>query len=79
MAVDKGDSFKNRLTIETTEAREMNIKTAAGLAPSNVASLEGNTVAEIASKFNIVNATIPIYSHMRLLVISEELAKDGLL
>ena len=79
MAVDKGESFKYKLTIETTEAREMNIKTATGLAPSNVASLEGNTIAELVSKFNIVNATIPIYSHMRLLVVSEELAKNGML
>jgi len=79
MAVDKGESFKYKLTIETTEAREMNLKTASGLAPSNVSSLEGNSIAELISKFNIVNAAIPIYSHMRLLVISEELARDGML
>jgi len=79
MAVDKGESFKYKLTIETTEAREMTPQTASGLAPSNIASLEGNSVAELASKFNIVNATIPIYSHMRVLVISEEIAKDGML
>ncbi|MFP7474255.1 Ger(x)C family spore germination protein [Niallia taxi] len=79
MAVDKGDSLKYKLTIETTEAREMNVKTATGFAPSSVASLEGNTIGELAAKFNIVNATIPIYSHMRLLIISEELVEDGLL
>ncbi|MGG4470716.1 Ger(x)C family spore germination protein [Paenibacillus alvei] len=79
MAVDKGESFKYKLTIETTEAREMTALTASGLAPSSIASLEGNSVAELVSKFNIVNATIPIYSHMRVLVISEELAKEGML
>ncbi|MCM3213684.1 Ger(x)C family spore germination protein [Niallia taxi] len=79
MAVDKGESFKYKLTIETTEAREMTALTATGLASSNVASLEGNTIGELVSKFNVVNATIPIYSHMRVLVISEELAKDGML
>ncbi|MGG0741128.1 Ger(x)C family spore germination protein [Niallia taxi] len=79
MAVDKGESFKYKLTIETTEAREMMVQTATGQAPSTVASLEGNSVAELVSKFNIVNATIPIYSHMRVLVISEELAKEGML
>ncbi|TRZ39680.1 Ger(x)C family spore germination protein [Niallia circulans] len=79
MAVDKGESFKYKLTIETTEAREMTALTATGQAPSTVASLEGNSVAELVSKFNIVNATIPIYSHMRVLVISEKLAKEGML
>lgn len=79
IGVDKGESHKYRLTIETTEAREMTTQTATGSAPSNVSSLEGNTVAEIASKFNIVNATHPVFSHTRLLAISEELAKDGIL
>lgn len=45
------------------------------LIPSTVASLEGNSVAELVSKFKIVNAKIPIYSHLRVLVISEELGK----
>lgn len=79
MAVDKGESFKYKLSIETTEAREMTSITASGLAPSNVATLEGNTIGEMIHKFNTTIATRPIYSHMRLLVISEELAKDGLL
>ncbi|MEM5014496.1 Ger(x)C family spore germination protein [Niallia taxi] len=79
MAVDKGESFKYKLSIETTEAREMMVQTATGQAPSTVVSLEGNSVAELVSKFNVVNATIPIYSHMRVLVISEELAKEGML
>ncbi|MFP9130485.1 Ger(x)C family spore germination protein [Niallia sp. BSM11] len=79
MAVDKGESFKYKLTIETTEAREMNVKTATGFAPSSVASLEGNTIGELVAKFNIINATIPIYSHMRVLAISEEVVKVGML
>lgn len=79
MAVDKGKSSKYKLTIETTEAREMTAKTATGFAPSNVASLEGNTIGELIYKFNIVNATRPIYSHTRVLVLSEDIVKDGLL
>ncbi|TRZ39784.1 Ger(x)C family spore germination protein [Niallia circulans] len=79
MAVDKGEKFKYKLTIETTEAREMTTQTATGMAPSFVYSLEGNTVAELANKFNIANATRLVYSHMRLLAISEEVAEDNLL
>ena len=79
MAVDKGELFKYRLTIETTEAREMSYQTAAGLAPTTVSSLEGNNIGELTQKFNIINATHPIYSHTRVLVLSEEIVEDGLL
>ncbi|MCE4051707.1 Ger(x)C family spore germination protein [Bacillus sp. Au-Bac7] len=79
MAVDKGESYKYKLTIETTEAREMSYQTAAGLAPSTVSSLEGNNIGELTSKFNIVNATHPVYSHTRVLVVSEKIVEDGLL
>jgi len=79
MAVDKGESFKYKLTIETTEAREMSYQTASGLAPSTVSSLEGNNIGELTSKFNIMNATHPIYSHTRVLVLSEDIVEDGLL
>jgi len=34
VAVDKENNDKNKLTIETTEAREVNYQTATGLAPS---------------------------------------------
>ena len=79
VAVDNGKTKKYRLTIETTEAREMNYQTATGMAPSFVYSLEGNSVGEIAHKFNISNATRLVYSHMRLLAISEEVAQNGLM
>ena len=51
MAVAKGENGKNKLTVETTEAREMNFQTATGFAPSFVYSLEGNTIGELAYKF----------------------------
>ena len=79
MAVDKGEAFKYKLTIETTEAREMNPKTATGFASANISWLEGNNIGELSQKFNIVNATHPIYSHTRVLVVSEEIVEEGLL
>lgn len=77
VAIDKGKTKKYRLTIETTEAREMNYQTATGMAPSFVYSLEGDEVGEIAHKFNISNASRLVYSHMRLLAISQEVAETG--
>jgi len=79
MAVDKGDTLKYKLTIETTEAREMNYQTATGFAPSFVYSIEGNTIGELAYKLNVAASARPIYSHMRLLAISEEVAEKGML
>lgn len=79
MAVDKGEKSKYKLTIETTEAREMLPNTASGFAPSYVYSLEGDTIAELSTKLNKGIATHPIYSHMYVLAISEEIAEEGLI
>ncbi|MED4041234.1 Ger(x)C family spore germination protein [Niallia taxi] len=79
MAVDKGKNSKYRLTVETTEAREMTPKTTSGNAPSNVYSIEGDTIAELTTKLNRGIATHPIYSHMYILAISEEIAEEGLI
>ncbi|MER7813747.1 Ger(x)C family spore germination protein [Streptomyces sp900116325] len=79
MAVDKGENQKYKLTIETTTATEMNRKTAQGYAPSYIQSLEGNTIGELTHKVSISSATRYIYSHMRLLIISEEIAEEGLI
>lgn len=79
MAVDKSKNSKYRLTVETTEAREMTPNTASGNAPSNVYSIEGDTIAELSTKLNRGIATHPIYSHMYILAISEEIAEEGLI
>ncbi|MGG4410653.1 hypothetical protein ABER75_18305 [Niallia taxi] len=75
MAVDKGKNSKYK----TTEAREMTPNTASGNAPSNVYSIEGDTIAELSTKLNRGIATHPIYSHMYILAISEVIAEEGLI
>lgn len=79
MAVDKGEKSKYKLTVETTEAREMLPNTASGFAPSYVYSIEGNTIAELSTKLSTGIATHPIYSHMYILAISEEIVEEGLM
>jgi len=79
MAVDKGEHQKYKLTVETTAASEVNPRNAEGYAPANVQSLEGNTIAELTHKFNIVSEQSMILSHMRVLVISEEVAEKGMM
>ena len=76
MAVDKGKKGKYKLTVEAINATELNDQTAGGNSPSVVYSLEGNTIAELAYKMNIGLSKNLIYSHMRVFVISKDIAKQ---
>jgi len=79
MAIDKGEHKRYKLTIEGLNAAELNAKTARGDAPSVVYSLEGETVAELSQKMNTGISRELIYSHVRTVVISEDLARAGML
>jgi spore germination protein KC len=79
MAVDKGENKKYKLTVEAINATELNAKMASGNSPSVVYSLEGNTVAELAYKMNIGVSKSLIYSHMRVFVISKDIASSGMM
>ncbi|MEH7276134.1 Ger(x)C family spore germination protein [Neobacillus vireti] len=79
MAVDKSQDNKYELTVEGVNAKELSDKTASGNAPSIVFTLEGETLAELARKMNIGISKNLIYSHMKVLVISEEIFKDGMI
>ena len=79
MAVDKNKDNQYRLTVEGINAKELNPKTASGFAPSIVFTLEGETLAELTRKMNIGISKHLIYSHMKVLVISEEVLKEGMI
>ncbi len=79
IAIDKGEHQRYKLTIEGLNASELNAKTARGDAPSVVYALEGDTIAELSQKMNAGISRKLIYSHVRTVVISEELAREGLL
>jgi len=79
MAVDKGDNGKYTLTIEGINAKELSDKTSSGFAPSIFYALEGDTIAELSQKMNVGISKNLIYSHMKVLVISEEVLRDGLI
>lgn len=78
MAIDKGENAKFKLTAEGLNSRELNNKTAGGVAPSVVFSEEGDSVAELTKKLNTGLSRHLIYSHMRILVVSEEIAREGM-
>lgn len=79
IAMDKGKEHKYKLSIESTSAAELNPRTAQGLAPAIVYSIEGDTVGEIIHKFNSAISTHLVLSHMRILIIGEDMAKEGIL
>lgn len=79
MAVDKGENDKYILTVEGINATELNNRTASGFAPSIVYSAEGNSLAELTYRVNEGMSRHLIYSHMRTLIIGEELAKEGII
>ncbi|AZU61308.1 Ger(x)C family spore germination protein [Neobacillus mesonae] len=78
MAVDKSNNGKFALTVEGINAQELDGKTATGFTPSIVFTLEGNTISELTQKLNIGVSKHVIYSHMRTLIIGEDVAKEGI-
>lgn len=79
MAIDKGEDGKYKVTVEALNAEELNTQTAAGNAPTVVEGIEGDSISEITHLFNEYYAQFLIFSHMKVLVISEELASAGTL
>ena len=79
MAIDKGKNEKFKLTVEAINATELYDQTATGNSPSVLFSLEGETIAELAYKMNIGFSKNVIYSHMRIFVISKDIAESGMM
>lgn len=79
MAIDKGEDGKYKVTVEALNAAELNTQTAAGNSPAVVEGIEGNSISEITHLFNEYYAQFLIFSHMKVLVISEEVASAGTL
>src|SRR3954469_14342362 len=79
IAIDVGENAPYQVTIEGINAAELSEQTASGNAASVVLTLEGNTVVEMLHKINIGASKSVIYSHMKTLVISKEIAEKGML
>ncbi len=78
MAVDKGaPPFKYKLTVECIVPSEYDKTTGGRTAPSQLYSMQGNTVADLSRKMNVGLGRELIYSHMQLLAISESILREG--
>ena len=78
LAIDKGKQKKYKVSMEVLNASELNPKTGGQSTPTILFALEGNTIAELAQQMNIGMSRRFIYSHMRTLVISEKVGKEGI-
>ncbi|UJF33959.1 Ger(x)C family spore germination protein [Paenibacillus hexagrammi] len=79
IALEPGEGDKIRVTIETLNASEaQQQKSGKGAAPSIVSSLEMNTIAEAAGRFNESLDRTMILSHIRVIIIDERLARKGM-
>lgn len=80
LAVDEGENSKYRLTIEVVNASQFSKNQMGGeAAPALTYSLEGNTISELLHKMNIGITRRLIFSHTRVLYISENIAGKGIL
>ncbi|WP_226528626.1 Ger(x)C family spore germination protein [Metabacillus niabensis] len=78
IAVDKGKEKKYRMTVEVINSAEFGKQSAQGNAPVNIYTLEGNSLSELSNKMNVGLTRKLVFSHTRVLYISEEVARDGI-
>ncbi|WP_169865127.1 Ger(x)C family spore germination protein [Sutcliffiella halmapala] len=78
LAIDKGSESRYRLTVELFNPSEMGSENASGHTASIVLGIEGDSLGELTHKINTVISRKPIYSHMKTVIISEEIAQAGI-
>lgn len=79
LAIDPSEDYKYKLTVEILNAGTLNPQIGETLTPSITASVEGNTIGEIAQKLNLTLTRRLIFSHLRTVVVNKEVAKIGML
>jgi len=78
IAVDTGEEKKYRMTVEAIVSSEFGKQSAQGNTPVVSYTLEGNSLSELSNKMNKGLTRKLVYSHTRVLYISEEVAREGL-
>ncbi|WP_456278723.1 Ger(x)C family spore germination protein [Bacillus sp. AK128] len=79
IAIDKGKNHKFKMTVEAINPSENAKLQAQGFAPSITYSQEGDSLSELANRMNVGMSRKLIYSHTRVVVITKDIAKWGLI
>ncbi|MFC4322793.1 Ger(x)C family spore germination protein [Litchfieldia salsa] len=78
MAIEKGKEKKFKLSVEVINASEFAHGGGMGDTPGIVYSLEGDSISELSDKMNKGFVRKLIYSHTRVVIIDEKIAKEGI-
>ncbi|KAB2331836.1 Ger(x)C family spore germination protein [Bacillus mesophilum] len=78
LALDQGKDSKYRLTIELFNPTELTPQTSSGNTASIVFGINGDSIGEMMLRLNEIFSRKPIFSHMKTMFISEELATTGI-
>ncbi|MRX72884.1 Ger(x)C family spore germination protein [Bacillus lacus] len=78
IAIEKGENAKYKLTVETVNESEMAPDGGEGNAPVTLYSQEGNSISALINRLNEGLMRRLIYSHTRVIVLDESVAKEGL-
>ena len=79
IAIDRGETGKYRMSVESLNTGEINPKTRGNSAPTVVFDLEGDSVADLAFKMNAGITRKMLYSHMQTVIIGDKIAREGVL
>ncbi|MBM7663190.1 spore germination protein KC [Bacillus mesophilus] len=79
IAIDQGENHKYKLTVEVINPTENAKVQAQGFTGSITYSQEGDSLSELANRMNVGMSRELIYSHTRVVVFTEAVAKKGLI
>ncbi|MFZ3588748.1 Ger(x)C family spore germination protein [Bacillus sp. DJP31] len=79
IAVDQGEKYKYKMTVEVLNATENSKMQAQGFAPSITYSQEGNSLSELARRMNVGMSRELNYSHTRVFIIDKKIAEEGVM
>lgn len=77
LGIDKGKEHKYLLTAEVLNPPSLDPDTLGAQTASIIYSLEGDSIAELTKKMNVGFTRKLIFSHLRTVIVSKELAKEG--
>ncbi|MFX3634773.1 MAG: Ger(x)C family spore germination protein [Candidatus Pristimantibacillus sp.] len=79
LAIEPGKKAKERVTFEVLNTAEaQTIEAGKGGTPTTLYTFEGNSLAETTGKLNELVDRVLIASHIRVIIIDEHIARDGL-
>jgi spore germination protein KC len=79
MALEPGQNMRYKVTFETVNALETDPnKGGKGGTPTALYTKEGNSIAEATSRLNESLERMPLLAHIRIIIIDEKLAREGI-